>query len=289
MTHLPILVETFFNNNDVNITSIDGLSGVNPGRGMFSYRVNSKNKSYILKNCTEKREYDVYTKHASFFKNNNINIPEVYFSCEEDRKHWIIIEDLPHPFAKNRWKADSEQIYMLYKLHSKSLNSEIEIKEPYQFNWDEKLTEKVQCLLPNELTTKIYYLREQAKDLFTPFCCISGDPNPTNWGVRDNGELVLFDFERIGYGNPAIDLAITMPGFGSEDGALEYEIAKKYISHWKSNTITYPFSVNELTKQIQLAKVWSALDYLANNHKTMNQQNLVSFLQQLMNRLKVHS
>jgi thiamine kinase-like enzyme len=289
MTHLPILVEAFFNNNDVNITSIDEISGVNPGRGMFSYRVNSKKKSYILKNCTEKREYDIYTKHASFFKNNNINIPEIYFSCEEDGKHWIIIENIPHPFSKNRWKADSEQIFMLYKLHSKSLNSEITIKEPYQFNWDEELTERVQHLLPNELTTKINYLREQAKDLFTPFCCISGDPNPTNWGVRDNGELVLFDFERIGYCNPAIDLAITMPGFGSEDGSLEYEIAKKYISHWKNNTITFPFSVDELTKQIQLAKAWSALDYLANNHKTMNQQNLASFLQQLMRKVIVHS
>ncbi|MGG1574524.1 hypothetical protein [Fictibacillus sp. NRS-1165] len=168
MTHLPILVEAFFNNNDVNITSIDELSGVNPGRGMFSYRVNSKNKSYILKNCTQKREYDIYTKHASFFKNNNINIPEIYFSCKEDGKHWIIIEDIPHPFSKNRWKADSEQIFMLYKLHSKSLNSEITIKVPYQFNWDEELTERVQHLLPNELTTKIYYLREQSKDLFTP-------------------------------------------------------------------------------------------------------------------------
>ncbi|EIT87456.1 LPS biosynthesis choline kinase [Fictibacillus macauensis ZFHKF-1] len=289
MKSLPVLVESFFNNNDVIINSIDGLSGANPERGVFSYRINSINKSYILKNCTQKREFDIYTQHASFFKNNNINIPEIYFFCEEDGENWIIIEHIPHPFPKNRWKADTEQIFQLYKLHSKSLNSDIKINDPYQFIWDEELTERVQYLLPIELNATISHIKEQSQVIFTQFCIISGDSNPTNWGVRDNGILVSFDFERIGYGNPAIDLAITMPGFGSEDGSLEYEIAKKYISYWRNNTITFPFSVDQLTKQIKMAKVWSALDYLANNYKTMNQQNLASFLQQLMNRLKVHS
>ncbi|MDQ0220379.1 hypothetical protein ELQ35_19985 [Peribacillus cavernae] len=111
---------------------------------------------------------------------------------------------------------------MLYQLHSNSWDSCINLKNPYHFFWEEETMGRVQQFLPLELTDILSFLQEQAKVLFRPLCCISGDPNPTNWGVRNNGDLVLFDFERIGYGNPAIDLAITMPGFGSQDGSLEY-------------------------------------------------------------------
>jgi thiamine kinase-like enzyme len=168
------------------------------------------------------------------------------------------------------------------------LDSALKIKDPFLFNWDEESIERFQHLLPHGIRTKVEYIREQVKALFIPFCCLSGDPNPTNWGVRDNGDLVLFDFERIGYGNPAIDLAITMPGFGSEDGSLELEIAKKYISYWIKDDYAFPFSEVELVNQIHLAKIWSALDYLANNHPTMSQQILSSFVHQLKDKILIY-
>lgn len=62
---------------------------------------------------------------------------------------------------------------------------------------------------------------------------------------------MLFDFERIGYGNPAIDLAITIPGVGSKDGSLEKEIAIQYITLWQKNGINYPSSVDKLIQQIR--------------------------------------
>jgi thiamine kinase-like enzyme len=126
------------------------------------------------------------------------------------------------------------------------------------------------------------------KVVLSPLVCnISGDPNPTNWGIRDNGDLVLFDFERIGYGNPAIDLAITIPGFGDPDGLLEYEIAETYISYWHNNPTTFPFSINELARQIHLGKFWSALDFLSNNLNTMDKQVLISFTEKLTEIMKI--
>jgi hypothetical protein len=40
---------------------------------------------------------------------------------------------------------------------------------------------------------------------------LSGDPNRTNWGRRQDGTLVLFDWAEAGFGHPAYDLAI-LPG-----------------------------------------------------------------------------
>jgi hypothetical protein len=59
MTGLPFLVQKFLNDNELDLCTIDNLSGVNPGRGVSSYRVYSTKKSFIVKNCRQKREFDV--------------------------------------------------------------------------------------------------------------------------------------------------------------------------------------------------------------------------------------
>ena len=59
-------------------------------------------------------------------------------------------------------------------------------------------------------------MEQASQHLFRPVCAISGDPNPVNWGLRDDGTLALFDWERFGRCSPALDLAITVPGLGDE-------------------------------------------------------------------------
>ncbi|WP_390909508.1 phosphotransferase family protein [Pantoea ananatis] len=50
--------------------------------------------------------------------------------------------------------------------------------------------------------------------------------NAGNWGKRENGELVLFDWERFGPGSPATDLAPLVKGMGREE---DYRaIARRY-------------------------------------------------------------
>jgi aminoglycoside phosphotransferase (APT) family kinase protein len=111
-------------------------------------------------------------------------------------------------------------------------------------------------------------------------CCISGDPNPTNWRVRDDGTLVLVDWERFGYGTPAIDLAILMPGLGSPDGKLETWIASNYVEFWRMANGEVPFLEATLTAQIQLAKLWTAVEFIAGAAKNPEAypRNTVRFL-----------
>ncbi|EMK6962173.1 choline kinase, partial [Vibrio cholerae] len=85
-------------------------------------------------------------------------------------------------------------------------------------------------------------------------CLISGDTNDGNWGIRQNGELVLFDWERFGYGSPAIDLAPLVQGLGSMD---EYaSIIERYTQHNSS------FAADELTKHLVIAKCWIVIEVI---------------------------
>jgi len=45
---------------------------------------------------------------------------------------------------------------------------------------------------------------------------VSGDSNAGNWGKRESGDLVLFDWERFDKGSPAIDLAPLIKGMGTK-------------------------------------------------------------------------
>lgn len=275
---IPNQLECFLAEHDIRTENLEELGGVNPNRGIYAYRAHSSKTTYIIKHCLNRREAEVYTKNAAFFEKNKIPIPKLYFSCMWDDDMWVVLEDIPQAFPKERWYADREQVTILFHLHFNSWNRKLNIKHPYEYHWNEIFMHTVESLLPEKITTIIPVLHEQVKPLFMPLCCLSGDPNPTNWAMRENGDLVLFDFEQIGYGHPAIDLAITMPGFGSVDGSLEKEIAQRYLSLWEKKGVDFPNTAAELEKQIVLAKLWISLDFLANHYKTLNENVIAYFI-----------
>ena len=84
---------------------------------------------------------------------------------------------------------------------------------------------------------------------------ISGDPNPTNWSVREDGTVVLFDWERVGYGTPALDLAITVPGLGTPDDYRR--VVEGYLRAGPSPELTAPQEgpVERLAYDIALANL----------------------------------
>ncbi|MCP1122637.1 hypothetical protein NKR74_04645 [Bacillus sp. 3103sda1] len=104
--------------------------------------------------------------------------------------------------------------------------------------------------------------------------------------MRNNNQLVLFDWERIGYGSPTIDLAIIIPGLGTTDKLLEASIANTYLKFWKATSIPFPYSISELTQQITVAKIWSVLDFIVNNAETLEKETLEIILKQLSNKLE---
>jgi thiamine kinase-like enzyme len=162
---------------------------------------------------------------------------------------------------------------VLYRVHIGTWNKPLIIKKHYVPKWDDRLTENVLSLYSTGITTEIHTMfkevQKQSKELFTDFCWINGDTNPTNWGVRKDGTLVLYDWERIGYSHPAIDLVITIPGIGTADNTIESLVATRYLNIWNKSSSYIPFSKSNLIKHIKLAKIWSVIEFLANNSKTL--------------------
>lgn len=283
----PYAIENFLLKTYGHWTKVEELNGVNKGKGISCFRLFIGDKSFIVKKAKEKREYDVYNSLSHFFKEREILIPFVYYTYKEKEDYWLVIEDVSGHFPKERWTGDREQIKLLFNLHFNTWNKTLNIDKPFDFSWDKKLIKNSLSLFPSGVEGVIERLHSKSETIFSPFCCISGDPNPTNWGIRNNNELVLFDWERIGYASPAIDLAITMPGLGTIDKSLEFNIASTYISFWKNSSVEFLYSVQELTEQIVMAKMWSALDFLVNNADTLEEELLDFYITQLHEKFKV--
>jgi aminoglycoside phosphotransferase (APT) family kinase protein len=104
-------------------------------------------------------------------------------------------------------------------------------------------------------------LRQASQPIFAPWCWISGDPNPLNWGLRADGSLVLFDWELFGPGTPAIDLAIIIPGLGN---AVQYAaVADYYVDLWACQPDPLPWTNAQLARNVALAKIASVVRLLA--------------------------
>jgi hypothetical protein len=146
---------------------------------------------------------------------------------------------------------------MLHRLHD--LLADADLLDPFVSDWPAGLTARALTAfhpaLAAEAAPRLDEVREQALPLFTRHCVISGDPNPTNWGIRDNGDLVLFDWGRIGRGAPAIDLAITVPGLG--DRAAYFKVAAVYLGDADAGDAA------ALARDIAAAKAWTLVHYLA--------------------------
>ncbi len=77
---------------------------------------------------------------------------------------------------------------------------------------------------------------------------MSGDSNAGNWGRRENGDVVLFDWERFGKGSPAIDLAPLIKGMGTKQAMLS--LAERY------GQIARHSNPPALAREIAIAKAW---------------------------------
>jgi hypothetical protein len=215
---------------------------------------------------TRPQEYLFYNKCAFFFKEFRKNIPSLYWSYKEENTYWIVMEDIACALPKERWQADEQVLRALFLFHTEGWGKSLPIENFYIPKWDHRQTESVLSLYSdktgNQLQALLIKAQEDSQQLFKPYCWINADTNPTNWGVRKDGSVVLFDWERISCGSPAVDLSITMPGIGTPDNSLELSISKKFLKMWSHAGLDFPFSERELVQQIKLAKVWSVVEFL---------------------------
>ncbi|MCF3096132.1 choline kinase [Aeromonas australiensis] len=187
----------------------------------------------------------------------------------------LFLEQIPHPVTLTQLHHNEQTFAQLASLHNANYQPDFAVKT---HGWslvdtDEALS--VLCL-PEAANEQIRHIQQLGYELFEQSCLISGDSNEGNWGTRDNGELVLFDWERFGYGSPAIDLAPLVPQMGS---LAEYEaIIERYLRH------SSLLSGDRLLRHLVMAKCWLIIEVtnlLTRREKPQAQQYLEWYRQQV--------
>lgn len=188
-------------------------------------------------------------------------VPEV-LGWEDDA---ILLERIPGTLAAND-TLDRTLMEPLTLLHRSRLP--VEADRLFQFRWQQDDLEPALHYFPKQQQTdlerrlKPFYAA--ADTLLEPQVLISGDTNHGNWGRRDSGEAVLFDWERLGRGSPAIDLAPMIPGLAAEPEVRDY--VRLYRSCWTG----CPFSEDSLVRQVLQSMALIALEVVNILHHRAN-------------------
>lgn len=163
----------------------------------------------------------------------------------------LFIEHIPHSLTLNELQASTEVYQQLSRIHQSPYSPSFTVKE---HGWHAHGTEAALASLnlPQVTQDSLLCIQQHSDALFNHNTLISGDSNEGNWGRRDNGELVLFDWERFGYGSPAIDLAPLVSRMGT---LPDYErIVDQYLWH---NTL---IPREDLIRQLIIAKSWIVVE-----------------------------
>ncbi|WP_026476318.1 aminoglycoside phosphotransferase family protein [Alkaliphilus transvaalensis] len=288
MKRWPKNLKNYLQSTYGEVAIIDKLAGIKDIGGC--YRLKFSNNSIILKEMAEPQEYLFYTESTKFLKNTIPHIPKLLWHYEEGETYYILIEDIPTPLPPKSRQGDPAVVEVLYKLHSETWRKEEVFKGCYRPKWDISFNEALLSQYKEKDAVKLEPIlleaQRQSQELFLPHCWINGDTNPTNWGVREDGTVVLFDWERISCASPAIDLAITIPGLGTPNDSLETLITKRYLSKWRDSYIEFPLQELKLLKQIKLAKIWSAVEFMKDPPKRVDPKDLQDILAKLFDKLQ---
>lgn len=238
-------------------TSITPLSGLSYNR---IWRVCYQTTCVILKQSLQAREATFYREAAPQFVAQGVPVPSLEWSNTIDQSEWLVLEHIPKPLPRERWLADADQLKALHRLHHGWLHIEMAATWWFQPFWDDEMTEIALSFFPRDTVQSLrplfIDLQTRSQPLFEAKCWISGDPNPMNWGLREDDSVVLFDWERFGRGTPALDLAITMPGFPQSE---QFEtVAARYLHQTEPSLI----EIQRFAHHIALAKAWNLVEFV---------------------------
>ncbi|WP_330960944.1 hypothetical protein [Photobacterium sp. 53610] len=236
---------------------------------------------YIEKSNATDVEMHFYRNIAPQLTMLGVHTPRLYH-CDT-KNHVLHLEYIPTPVTLEALHEDPRCFQQLAAIHHFSRHSD---HPRCAHQWTEQHT--IQALnhlqLSGNAEAHLHQLREQSEGLFYPHACLSGDSNAGNWGIRDNGDLVLFDWERFGEGSPAIDLAPLVKGMGDR---MSYQaIADRYLAH------SSLLPKQTLLRHLILAKAWIVVDVvniLKDRNKPDTETYLNWFRQVFPAWLKTHS
>jgi hypothetical protein len=207
----------------------------------------------ILKGPLQSREKSFHQEVAPQLETSSVAVPRVMGWGEIAGEHWVLREDFPALLPHARWVADSAVMATLRRLHA--LPATFPIPQPFTLQWQPVATQ-YQSYVPAQTLDYLARLESRHRNLFTPHCVIAGDANVSNWGIRADGTVVLFDWDRIGYGVPAFDVAITVPGLGWP--TLFRQVAAAYLADLNADGAT----IDTLAHDMAIAKTQVIVEYI---------------------------
>lgn len=168
----------------------------------------------------------------------------------------LIMEYIPYK-VDQAVVANDYAIAMLGRLHRYPANSEWLY---HIHTWTETALENALMLLalPEKSAQQLRRFQQHSNELFAYHSLISGDSNAGNWGRRESGNLVLFDWERFGKGSPAIDLAPLIKGMGTKQEFID--LAERYCQ------LSSHQNISELVREIAVAKAWIVTEVITLLH-----------------------
>ncbi len=189
-------------------------------------------------------EYAFYQHAAHRLNAAKIASPKLLFA--DPARRLLRLEYIPHPVSQDAVAGD-ETLAMLARLHRFPPDASWRY---HTHTWSVSALEKSLSLLalPEQASQQLRRFQQSSEVLFRHPGLISGDSNAGNWGRRDNGELVLFDWERFSMGSPAIDLAPLIKGMGTTDAFQA--LAERYCP------LSAHATARELGREIAIAKAW---------------------------------
>lgn len=223
-------------------------------------RVVGPGGSIVVKGGVSAREAAVYRSLQLVLADAGIRIPRLYGTVDDTGGTWLVLADIPQPLPRDRWLADPEVLTTLHRLHRLDPAELDALPDRFQPAWSEAMTASALRWLDDapDLGERFANLGEEAATLFEPHGVISGDPNPLNWGLSTAGELVLMDWERIGLGHQAIDIAISVPGLPTLD---EFD---RVAGEWRTIASNLSMGAGPIEpRDLILAKLWTAIELLA--------------------------
>ena len=160
----------------------------------------------VLKIQQHRRELDFYRHVVPTCLGNASFLADVFGLGEYAGWNWLLLEYVPHTLPRERWNYDQQALSILKTIHEAPVPlSDFDWADT---DWHQGEIDYCTASLPPEAIEKIVLIHQRYESIRNAHRVLcSGDPNQPNWRVRENGQLVLLDWQTVTIANRALDLA----------------------------------------------------------------------------------
>jgi hypothetical protein len=250
------------------------IDAVEPLRGMSGSRVLricGEHGRAVVKGGAKAAEVEFYERIAPVLRGPGVGVPDLLWAGADAGERWLIVEEIPTPLPRERWGPDAGVLATLARIHTAGdALPELRAADAFRPAWTRETTALAIRALGvsgggdrGDVATLLAGMQEEAEPLFAPICPLSGDPNPANWGLRSDGSLVLYDWERFCRGTPALDLAALVPGLGTPEDFRHVAASYAAVLPKAGEATPGALDVAALARDSALAKAWNVVELLA--------------------------